>query len=52
MSKGRFNFAQNVSWACLIQSVMLRIFLFNPIALNLFPLVRVSQNGFPYTSRI
>ena len=27
-------------------------FLFNPIALNLFPLVKASTKGFPYTCKI
>ena len=55
MSKGRFNFAppkKKVSWTGLIQAGVAQNFLFNHIALNLFPLVKAPKKGFRYTCKI
>ena len=54
MSKGGFNLALpliKVSWAWLKQSGDAENFYFNPIALNLFPLVKHLKRVFPITGR-
>ena len=43
---------KKVSWAGLIQSGEAENFLFKPIALNLFPLVKASKKGFPYNPEL